>query len=65
MAVGVALSVAGIVVTAIVPAVLSAMQAGDSNTLPFISGSECGSVSGNGLGSFCSARLGPDGFNQS
>jgi hypothetical protein len=63
MAVGVALSVVEIVVTALAPAVLSAMHAWDSNALPYISGSECGSVSGNGPGSFCSDRLGPDGFD--
>ncbi len=43
MAVGVALSLAGIVVTAQAQAVLLAMQAGGSNALPFISGSDCGS----------------------
>ena len=58
----VALSVAGIAVTALAINALAAMQAPseDSNTAPFNSASECGSGSGNGLGSGCSARLGPD-----
>ena len=60
----VALSVAGIAVTALAINAfkLAAMQAPseDSNTAPFNSASECGSGSGKGLGSGCSARLGPD-----
>ena len=65
MAVVVALLVAGIVATSLAPAALAAMRTGDSDAIPFHSGSKCRSVSGNGLRSSFIASLGSDAVDRS
>ena len=65
IAVAVALSVAGIIATALAPTALATLQAGVSNIIPLHSESECGSGSGDGLGFGCSDRLGTDDVDRS